>query len=129
MSTIRRKRPTPQQQTDMRKITAYGEVSGTGLMINELEDGATVTAVLPEQHPAHPQLVINAENLMKLTRQLADWFGHIVIHPTEWREKLAAAIEQVMVEHESRCLDDDIDRRVVIDALVAALHPRFVPAR
>ena len=121
MST-RKKRPTPQS---MRKVRAYGELPGTGVVVDELDDGAILSAMTATKTA---QVQLNATNLMTFTRDVADLFGHIVVHPGEWREKLAAAIEKVMVEHESRCLDDEVDRRVVIDALVAALNPRFEPA-
>ena len=125
MTSIRR-RPSPPPTTAMRKITIYGEVPGSGIIVDELEDGATIYVASPAS-PAQISLVLNAENLMKLTRQLAEWFGHAVVHPTEWRDQLERVVLAVCEKNGARCLDDDVDRRVVVDELIAALAAAAMP--
>lgn len=120
---IRKNTPTP-RSSDMRKITIYGEVPGTGAVVDELEDGATITLATPT---ATAQIVLDAKNLSGFTQQLAAWFGLAVVHPTEWRDQLEKVVMAVCERNGARCLDDDIDRRVVVSELIVALAALAMP--
>jgi hypothetical protein len=106
------------KQADYRKVRVYGEVPGTGIVFDELDDGGILSAMTATKTA---QVQLNATNLMTFTRELAGVFGHVLVNPDDWRDKLHAAIEKVMAANEARCLDDDDDRHVVIVELLNAL--------
>lgn len=108
---------------DMRNFVVYA-APGYGVWVDEEEDGASITISSGTQEGS---IDLNAEQLMKLTKQLADLFGHAVVHPTEWRDQLVKIITDVCERNVARCLDDDVDRRVVIHELVGALAAAAMP--
>ena len=109
--------------TGYRQIIFYGEALGTAGTVEEIEDGAIITIGTSDPNAPDTRITLNSENLMRLTRMLAGWFGHALVHPQDWREKLKERVTAVCELHETRCLDDDIDRRVVIGELIKALVP------
>jgi hypothetical protein len=102
----------------MRKFIAYGEPAGSAVMIDEIEDGAIVTVAEREKGG---QVILDAEALMTLTKQSASIFGHVVVHEGEWRDKLTKIVNYACERNEARCLDDEIDRSVVVQEIVRAL--------
>jgi hypothetical protein len=67
---------------------------------------------------------VDAMQLWKLGEAIVSLFGGVVLSPDQHRahaEALRSKISSVLFEHEARCLDDDIDRGVVINALVKAI--------
>ena len=111
-------------QDEFRKFAVYGEPVGSCLLVNEIEDGAVLTL---SSRNKEAQVELHAEALMRLTQNLAGLFGHAVVHPTEWRDKLVEIVSAVCEKNGSRCLDDDADRNVVVFELVNALASAAMP--
>lgn len=112
---------------EYRKFTIYGSPpgSGSGLVVQETDDGAMISVAERTGH--YGAMMVDAEQLMQLTQQLAGIFGYAVMSPTEWRDRLVEVITVICENNESRCLDDDVDRRVVIHELVTALAAAAMP--
>lgn len=111
------------QDSTLRKFIVYA-APGSAVWVDEEDDGAKVTV---GEKDREAQVELDATQLMKLTRQLADLFGHVLVHPTEWRDQLVKVITETLERNEARCLDDEIDRRVVLHELVGALAAAALP--
>jgi hypothetical protein len=120
------------RQEDMRTIKIDGKGIDPGrIEVLERDDGALVIASgsFTERGLAiKASAMLDATQLLALVRELAGWFGAIVLTTDQQHacsDGLHDRIVAVMEQNESRCLDDEIDRGVVVRELVKALDPRF----
>jgi hypothetical protein len=68
---------------------------------------------------------VTSEQLWKLVDATASLFGGVALGPDRMHErdaKLRDKIFDVLQANEARCLDDNVDRDVVLGELVKALH-------
>jgi hypothetical protein len=75
--------------------------------------------------PRRATIRMTAEELMKLAVEILGWFGAVALNADQRHGRwtmLRERIERVLAENESRCLDDNIDRDVVIGELMKALQ-------
>ncbi len=106
----------------MRTIDITGNHGRIMLTENEHDDTTTID-VDPGSHGVvfQPNAIeLTADQLWQLGEQIVSWFGAKVLRVDD-QHKLRERIEHVLSENESRCMDDDIDRGVVVNALVRAL--------
>ena len=96
------------------------------VVIKEVSDDETYITVESDR----PGMIVwtsarlTATQLWSLAEAIASLFGGVALRPDEYRDELdglRAKIEDVLSANEARCLDDDVDRRVVVTALVKAL--------
>ena len=67
---------------------------------------------------------LTSEQLWQLGAQIMSWFDAKVVRHDDQQKaaaELRERIERVLSENESRCMDDDVDRGVVVRELVKAL--------
>lgn len=109
------------------RTIVMGASNGVGhVRVTELsEDENVVTIIGGHAGPGGSvSVTLDAERLGDLLVGIASLSGSIVLKPDLARateETLRDKIRDVLCEHESRCLDDDTDREVVLRELVKAL--------
>jgi len=98
------------------------DISGSSgrIMLTENEHDDTTTIDIDSTMDAAHSIELNSEQLYQLGEQIVSWFGGTVLRVDD-RHKLREVIDRVMADNESRCLDDEIDRGVVVRELVKAL--------
>jgi hypothetical protein len=101
---------------------------GGRIAVKEVDDNetyVTIDADLPSGSTHSSTVRVTAEQLWKLAVGIASMFDGAIALTRDARrvrvDDLRARIERVLSENESRCLDDDIDRGVVLGELVRTL--------
>ena len=104
-----------------RKISVTGTQGTVYLTEHAVEDG---TYLHVASDVGHATIELDADQLFDLAKQIAGWFGAFVLTVDEMHErktKLQDKIERVLETNQARCLDDYIDRNVVIRELLKEL--------
>lgn len=110
-----------------RTIVMLGNDGGQ-LVVTELDNDVNVVSIIGGEllsGEVNGRAVnLDARRLWNLIHGVAELFGGTVLEPDlakATEETLRDRIRDVLCENESRCLDDDIDREVVLRELVKAL--------
>lgn len=95
---------------------------GWSVTVVEEDDDKNVVTVISENGGS--SVVLDATQLWTLARGIVSLFGGTVLSPDGDRERgleLRGRLLDVLQANESRCLDDDIDREVVLRELLKVL--------
>jgi len=68
---------------------------------------------------------LTASELHALAVGILEWFDATVLNVDQQRARsdgMREAVDRVLIEHGARCLDDDVDRKVVTDELLRAIQ-------
>lgn len=102
-------------------------VDGKGrVTVTELDNDVNVVAVVGGEPVANGAVAVtlDATRLWNLIHGVAELFGGTVLEPDRARmteQALIDKVREVLCANEARCLDDDIDREVVLRELVKVL--------
>jgi len=120
--------PDHQDQTSPFRVIAIECVQGRVRLEENDDDDSTYLTADPRRAPRSQAqgVTLSPQQLWDLGCQIVGWFGGTVLNCDEARTKrddVRAKIESVLEQNEARCLDDDIDRGVVVRELLKALAP------
>lgn len=100
------------------------------VVVTELENDVNVVTIVGGEPAFGPDgtvaVTLDAQRLWHLIHGVAELFGGTVLEPDKARltqQELIDKVRDVLCANEARCLDDDIDREVVLRELVRALCP------
>lgn len=111
------------------RTIAVSGVDGRGrVTVTELDNDVNVVTVVGGEPVFGPDgtvaVTLDATRLWELVAGVAELFGGTLLNHDQARNSEAALVDtvrDVLCRNESRCLDDDIDREVVLRELVKVL--------
>jgi hypothetical protein len=103
-----------------RKITIENGDSVIRIIEDDRDDSTSV-GIYEAATRRGSTITLDPDQLWKLAEQILAWFDAKPVRTNEYRHTLRGKIFDVLVDNEARCLDDNIDRDVVLRELVKAL--------
>jgi hypothetical protein len=107
---------------DLQRTIKINAKNDGRITISEVDVDQTYVTVMSTV--GHATVELDATQLWNLAEGIVSLFGGVALCEDANRDRVAmlrAKIVDVLSDHEARCLDDDIDRGVVVRELLKAL--------